>query len=228
MQCNVTERLSISFIGSQKMKNQNQMKLNLLEFVLMNSPIRSYFQENYELPILMDMLSLNDRNFGSVLEIGCGNGYGTTLIKKNLNPRRITGVDIDEKMIQIAKRKVQDDSINFLLMDASRLSFADEKFDAIFNFGIIHHIPDWKECINELKRVLRCGGKLIMEDLSIETFSGFPGKIWKKLLAHPYNQMYSTNDFMKQLEKTGFVINDLKISNPLKMMRHFSLVANAS
>ena len=168
-------RLSLLFIGSQKMKNQKQMKLNPLEFLLMNNPIRSYFQENYELPILMDMLALNDRNFGSVLEIGCGNGYGATLIKKKLNPLCITAVDIDEKMIQIAKRKVKDDSINFLLMDASRLSFADEKFDAIFNFGIIHHIPEWKECLNELRRVLRYGGKLVMEDLSIESFSGFPG-----------------------------------------------------
>ena len=76
------------------------MKLNHLEFLLMNNPIRAYVQEKYELPILMNMLASN--TFDSVLEIGCGNGHGTKLIKKYFNPHYITAIDLDEKMIQIA------------------------------------------------------------------------------------------------------------------------------
>ena len=149
------------------------MKLNYLEFLLMNNPIRAYVQEKYELPILMNMLMSN--TFDSVLEIGCGNGNGTKLIKRYFNPLHITAIDLDEKMIQIAQVTVHDESTIFQVMDASKLDFPNESFDAKFDFGIIHHIPNWKNCIGELRRVLKEGGKLILEELSLDTFSGFPG-----------------------------------------------------
>ena len=56
------------------------MKLNKLEFMAMNNPVRAFVQEKYELNILRAMTSL--KGIDSVLEIGCGNGTGTKLIKK--------------------------------------------------------------------------------------------------------------------------------------------------
>ena len=200
------------------------MKLNPLEFILVNNPVRAYIQEKYELPILMNMLSLN--TFDSVLEIGCGNGHGTKLIKKYFNPLQITAIDLDEKMIQIARESVRDETMTFQIMDASKLGFPNESFDAIFDFGIIHHIPNWKDCIEELRRVLKAGGKLILEELSRDSFSGFPGKLYKSLLTHPYEQMFSTEEFVQHLKKVEFRIDDFKKSNPLKIVRHFSLVAS--
>ena len=134
----------------------------------MNNPIRAYVQEKYELPILMNMLKSN--TFDSVLEIGCGNGNGTKLIKKYFNPLAITAIDLDEKMIQIAQETVHDEPTAFQVMDASKLDFPNESFDAIFDFSSIHHIPNWKNCIEELKRVLKVGGKLILEEFSIFNF----------------------------------------------------------
>ena len=84
---------------------------------------------------------------------------------------------------------------SFQVVDASKLDFPDESFDAIFDFGIIHHIPNWKNCIGKLRRVLKDGGKLILEALSIDTFSGSPGRLYKSLLTHPYDQMFSTEEF---------------------------------
>lgn len=201
------------------------MKLNHLEFLLMNNPIRAYVQEKYELPILMTMLM--SRTFDSVLEIGCGNGNGTKLIKKYFNPLHITAIDLDEKMIQIAQRTIHDETITFQVMDASKPDFPNESFDAIFDFGIIHHIPNWKDCIEELRRVLKKGGKLILEELSLETFSGFPGKLYRTLLRHPYEQMFAMEEFVQHLENAEFKINDFKKSNPFKMIQHFFLVASA-
>jgi ubiquinone/menaquinone biosynthesis C-methylase UbiE len=200
------------------------MKLNQLEFFLVNSPIRAYIQEKYELPILMNMLT--SKTFDSVLEIGCGNGNGTKLIKKYFNPTHITAIDFDEKMIQIAKRTVHDEITNFQVMDASTLDFPNESFDAIFDFGIIHHVPNWKDCIEELRRVLKKGGKLILVEFSLDTFSGFPGAIYRSLLKHPYEQMFSTEEFVKHLENVEFKIDGFKKSNPFKIMPHFSLVAS--
>jgi ubiquinone/menaquinone biosynthesis C-methylase UbiE len=199
------------------------MKLNYLEFLLVNNPIRAYVQEKYVLPILMNMLRLN--SFDSVLEIGCGNGSGTNLIQKYFHPLHITAVDLDERMIQIARRTIQDETITFQVMDGSKLDFPNESFDAIFDFGMIHHIPNWKDCIEESKRVLKRGGKLILEEYSLDTFSGFPGLLYRLLLRHPYQQMFSTEEFVQHLENVEFKIHDFKKSNPFKMMQHFFLVA---
>jgi ubiquinone/menaquinone biosynthesis C-methylase UbiE len=201
------------------------MKLNRLEFLLMNNPIRAYAQEKYELPMLMSMLSAT--TFSSVLEIGCGNGNGTKLIRKRFEPKHMTAIDLDQKMIKLARDAVRDPQITFQVMDASQLGFANQSFDAIFDFGIIHHIPNWRACIAELRRVLKQGGKLILEEFSIETFSGFPGRIYRSLLAHPYDQMFSIEEFVQYLKDAGFRIHGVKTANPFKIARYFWVVASA-
>jgi len=199
------------------------MKLNMIEFLLMNNPIRGYLQEIHEVKILRQMTSISA--IGHALEIGCGNGNGTRLIKKYFDPQKITAVDIDDRMIEIAKRKNIDSSVKHKVMDASKLDFTNDTIDAIFDFGIIHHIPNWKDCISEIKRVLKPGGEVILEELSIDSFHTLSGRIWRILLDHPYDEMFSTKEFVDELELHGFVINGFKESYPLRLFKHFSLVA---
>jgi ubiquinone/menaquinone biosynthesis C-methylase UbiE len=199
------------------------MKLNKLEFLAMNNPIRAFIQEKYELKILRAMTSINNPQIA--LEIGCGNGNGTKLIKRYFSPKKIIGIDLDEKMIKIATKRNQDISISYKIMDASKLDFPDEYFDAIFDFGIIHHIPNWKDSLKEIKRVLKPKGEIILEDLSIASFSKDIGKIWRILSDHPYQFMYTPEQFTEFLNEIGFSINNYKESNPLKMIKFFSLNA---
>jgi ubiquinone/menaquinone biosynthesis C-methylase UbiE len=199
------------------------MKLNKLEFFLMNNPIRAFIQEKHEIRVLRNMTSIT--NIESALEIGCGNGHGTKLIKEYFSPRRIDAIDLDEKMIAIAKSKNDDLSIHYHVMDASRLSFPDNAFDAIFDFGIIHHIPNWRDCISEMNRVLKAGGETILEELSTDTFNTLPGRVWKGLLDHPYDKMFSTTEFVDSLVAVGFTLGGFRESYPLRLFKHFSLVA---
>jgi ubiquinone/menaquinone biosynthesis C-methylase UbiE len=199
------------------------MKLNKLEFIAMNNPIRAAVQEHYELPMLKSMITIN--GIDKALEIGCGNGHGTTLIKKFFNPRNIIGIDLDERMIRLAKKRNNDQSISFLVMDAAKLNFPDRYFDAIFDFGMIHHIPNWRDCLKELKRVLKDDGKAILEDLSSDTFKTYLGRIMKLLSDHPYADMYSTTDFLNYMKSIGFEIINYKASNPARLIKFFSLTA---
>ncbi len=199
------------------------MKLNKLEFLLMNNPIRALMQEKHEIRVLRGMTLIG--NIDRALEIGCGNGHGTKLIKKYFGPRLIDAVDLDEKMIQIAIKTNSDTSIHYQVMDASRLSFPDDAFDAIFDFGIIHHIPNWRDCISEMNRVLKAGGEVILEELSADTFQTLPGLVWKVLLDHPYDKMFSTTEFVDGLVAGGFELSSFHESYPLRLFKHFSLVA---
>jgi len=101
------------------------MILNKTEFILMNNPLRELIQESYEIPILRRMATTNE-SFHNALEIGCGNGNGTRLIKKHFNPAKIEAIDLDERMIRIAQKRTGDGSINFSVMAAAKLEYPDD------------------------------------------------------------------------------------------------------
>jgi ubiquinone/menaquinone biosynthesis C-methylase UbiE len=200
------------------------MKLNRLEFMAMNNPVRAFILEKYEAGKLRSMSSVSDIRMA--LEIGCGNGSGAAVIRKIFCPEQLVSIDIDERMIETAQRKNKDKSVTFRLMDATNLDFPDNSFDAIFDFGMIHHVPDWKNCIREMRRVIKESGEIIIEDLSIESFSRGIGKAWYKLSDHPYEQMYSRSEFRGFMLESGFEIKQYRESNPLGMVRLFFMIAS--
>jgi len=128
-------------------------------------------------------------------------------------------------MIDLAKENNTDSSIFFEVGDASNLNYETNKFDAIFDFGIIHHIPNWKDCLRELKRVLKPGGELILEDLSIETFDTPTGRIMKKVFKHPYEVMYKKDEFLNYLKASGFGVIEQKSYHPLYLIKYFVVIA---
>lgn len=128
-------------------------------------------------------------------------------------------------MVSRARKRELQGKIIFRRMDASKLDFPDASFDTAFDFGIIHHIPNWKDCLGELYRVLRPGGKLALEELSAESFLGPVGGIYTLLSKHPYRDMFSEKSLLAELESLGFKIKSFERRNPLGLVLHFSLVA---
>ena len=199
------------------------MILNKIEFLLMNNFVRAFIQDKIEAKRLRRLSSLPKGK--NVLEIGCGNGTGTKLIIKYFIPKKIYATDLDERMVELAIKKNTNPNTHFEIGDASNLKYENNQFDAIFNFGIIHHIPNWKDCLEELKRVLKPGGELIIEDLSIETFKTLTGRILKKITKHPYNEMYRMDEFIDHLKLLGFQIFKTKVYNPLYLIKYFVVIA---
>ena len=199
------------------------MILNKIEFSFINSRIRAYIQDKFEIKEIRRLSTLPSGKV--VLEIGCGSGIGATLIRHYFSPSRIYAIDLDQRMIDMAKRHKLCDSIIFEVGDASRLRFEDGQFDAVFDFGVIHHIPNWENCISELRRVLKIGGELIVEDFSIETFETTTGRILRKLTDHPYERMYRRKDLIEYLKKSGFEVLKEKIYHPLHLIKYFIIIA---
>ena len=197
------------------------MILNKFEFLLMNNPIRNFIQKHIEIKRLRKLSSLPSNK--KILEIGCGTGNGSKLIKKYFQANKIYGIDLDKRMVAIAKKGNNDKSITFAVQDAASLKYKNNSFDAVFDSGVIHHIPNWKDCLKELKRVLKPNGQLIIEDLSIESFSTFFGKLMEKFLEHHYNSMYGEYEFLAYLRKIGFKITSYK--RYFLILRYFVVVA---
>jgi ubiquinone/menaquinone biosynthesis C-methylase UbiE len=93
----------------------------------------------------------------SVLEIGCGTGAYTREISLRLQ-NKLTAVDISPEMMAIAK--TANPKVKFILMDARRLRFEQETFDAVISTFLLQHV-DTKLAIPEIYRVLKPKGKFV-------------------------------------------------------------------
>ncbi|MBL8062740.1 MAG: class I SAM-dependent methyltransferase [Anaerolineales bacterium] len=136
------------------------MKLSTPEFRAMQSLPRKWGQRFFEIPMFKRMgLHLQNKD---VLEIGCGSGYGAYLLS-SLHPKSYIGIDLMEEQIALAKKQYP--QFHFIVQAAEDLSqFADASKDTVVIFGVLHHIPNWRNVINEIIRVLKPGGSFFLEE----------------------------------------------------------------
>ncbi|MGE5643381.1 MAG: class I SAM-dependent methyltransferase [Byssovorax cruenta] len=187
------------------------MKLSDVEFRAMDTWWRKWGQEHFELPLFRRLgLNIKDKD---VLEIGCGNGYGASLINRQ-SPRSYVGIDVMEEQIEKARQRYP--QFRFLVQDARDLSqFANASKDVVIIFGVLHHIPEWRNVIDEIKRVLKPGGSLFVEEprgVDIKLFDFFFR--W----GHPDSD-FGMNRMIEHLKTHGFAIRG-KQWTPLMTMVH--------
>ena len=95
----------------------------------------------------------------NMLEVGCATGIHSRFLIRDDN--RITGVDISNEMIAEAK-KYQSENLRFTVMDALHLDFKDNTFDIVFSATMIEFIEKKQDLYQELLRVLKPGGFLVI------------------------------------------------------------------
>lgn len=97
-----------------------------------------------------------------VLDAACGVGYGTQIISKSA--KKVYGVDLDPETIDYAVKNYNEENITFEVSSVTKLPYEDDFFDVIISFETIEHIDSesQKSTLNEIKRVLKKDGILIM------------------------------------------------------------------
>ena len=88
------------------------------------------------------------------MDLGCGSGIFTSLLEQN-NPSTITGIDLSEEMLQIAKNKAKENKscARFILYDAARCANVIEKpVDFIFSSTTSHYIEDLEHLFSNVSR----------------------------------------------------------------------------
>lgn len=176
------------------------MILNRIEYALMNNPVRAAIQRRFEAPRLLRMGG--PMHGGRALEIGCGRGVGTRLILDLFHANSVDAFDLDPRMAELARTRLapQDAKVRLWVGDASAISAPRASYDAVFDFGIIHHIPEWRRALAEVYRVLKPGGLFYAEEV-LRPFIVHP--VIRRLLEHPQSDRFDSADFTHALIASG-------------------------
>ena len=97
-----------------------------------------------------------------VLEIGIGTGLNLPLYPRHCH---LVGIDLSRQMLRKAHEKVEElglADVTLLVMDATRLTFADDAFDHVLATYVISAVPDPVQVLREARRVCRPGGSIVM------------------------------------------------------------------
>ncbi|KXJ98011.1 MAG: type 11 methyltransferase [Acidobacteria bacterium OLB17] len=180
------------------------MKLNAVEKFLMNNPIRSFVQRKKE-AVMFE--KLGGKTVGQkVLEIGCGRGVGTEIIIERFGAAEVHAVDLDPEMVELARKRLAAypaEKLGLSVGDAEAIDAPDHSYDAVFDFGIIHHIPLWQNSVAEVARVLKPGGRFYFEEVTQRALDRW---FYRTFLEHPKENRFSGEQFIAELEKNGIEV----------------------
>ena len=132
-------------------------------------------------------LALNYSNHGTVLDLCCGTGehlfYLASEIKKG------KGLDFSKQFIEKAnKARITTiiNNIEFVEGNARRMPFEDKYFDLAYCFSSLYHIPKVEEVIDDMTRVLKQGGKCVVDLGNLYSLNTIVCNAYPEL-AHPYH-----------------------------------------
>lgn len=99
---------------------------------------------------------------GNVLDVACGTGDMVMELAKQ--GCHVTGIDISEEMLTIAKQKTA--TANYQLGNAEALPFADGEFDAVTCAFGVRNFVHLEQGLHEMLRVLKSGGRMVILELA--------------------------------------------------------------
>jgi len=118
------------------------------------------------LEMLRAYVTYRGGKLNNLLDTGCGDGTLAFLIKKEGLAQNVYGVDIDENLLQIAKRRgILVYRVN---LEIEKLPFQNEYFDAVLLIDVIEHIINIDNILREIYRVLKKTGVLVLSTPNIQ------------------------------------------------------------
>ncbi len=201
------------------MPTKEDMLMNWPERVWIYSPLRAVFLRREAGKWLRQA---GRQRVQSALEIGCGPGRGARILVEDLGFEHVFAFDLEEKLIARCVRNRPprlEKRITFLVADAQDFPFGAARFDAVVNFGIIHHVLDWRRCIAEISRVLVPGGRFYFEEIFPPLYANF---LMRHIVRHPIEDRFDRDMFLDALRANG-----LELLETVESRSRFGLVGVA-
>ena len=189
------------FEGYKKIR-QNPYNANVLE----------------EFPAIMSLCP--DVNEKAVLDLGCGYGEKCKRFSE-MKARLVIGIDISEKMLEIANKENKAANIKYFNRDMMTIDALNEKFDVVISSLALHYIDDFKGLISKVYSVLKGDGVFIFSQEHPLTTAPIKGVNWTKD-EHGNILHYNLTDYCRNGErKVSWLVDGV-----IKYHRCFSKIVN--
>ena len=143
-----------------------------------------------------------------VLDLGCGYGSTARYLATNFGCE-VTGINISEKELQLARERSAESRLNHLLTfeygDFHHLAYPDDSYDVVWSQESFLHAADKRAVLSECRRVLRPGGSLVFTDILVrrETPAADRAIIYDRVKSP---DMWDFDDYRESLSNLGLTI----------------------
>jgi len=142
---------------------------------------------------------LTDLKPKTILDVATGTADVAIMAAQNLQPQKITGIDISEGMLAFGRKKIDKLALNHLIEllkgDSETINFPDNSFDAVTVAFGVRNFQDLEKGLGEIKRVLKPGGKLVVLEFSKPKAPGIKQlyNVYMNLVAPNMGKLFSKN-----------------------------------
>ena len=146
----------------------------------------------------------------TMLDIGCGGGATLQRLLIRSKGAKVYGIDISEESVAKAKKvnaKVLDKKVFVTQGSAEKLPYEDGKFDLVTAVETVYFWPNLPNCLKEVRRVLKSGGKFAIMVEVVDDDS-----MWTNVVEGM--TAYSPEDLKKLLDEAGFTQSEIHRKKP--------------
>ena len=154
-----------------------------------------------------------DKTVKTILNVGTGTGNFLDILKKIAPTANITGVDPNSDSLEEAEKLYPD--ISFQKMVSEKLEFANDTFDVASISMALHHLPDVQKGLQEIKRVVKPDGWIIVNELYSDNLNSaqevhklyhhFRSSIDRILGVH-HNSTFKKEDILNEIQQSGISV----------------------
>ena len=154
--------------------------------------------------ILLSLLERNlpDRTNLDILDAGCGGGATMESLRRY---GRVRGLEFAREAVTYSRERGHD----VIEGSIERMPFEDESFDLALALDVIEHLPDDRPALEELRRVLRPGGSLLVTVPALRMLWSAHDE------ANGHHRRYTTGELRRRVEQADFEIVELSYFNTL-------------
>jgi len=164
------------------------------------------------------VLELVTQPSGVLLDCGCGPGDILMRIHTRASKFLLLGVDGSQAMIALAVKRISEqglqNTIHFVRGDAKKINFPPNSLDVVISNSLVHHLLDPRPFWEEIRRVCKTGGIVLIRDLSrpatveasrniVEKYSGTEPQLLKDLFFHSLKASFTVAEIREHLAQAG-------------------------
>ncbi len=201
--------------GKYKHDQVNFVPESLFGFWFLGTHIWERHVIQITLDDLMHLISARKNSYPVILDAGCGQGRALQLLYSRLHPRRLIGLDAEEKALVRARKQAARNGleVEFLKGDCASIDLPDISVDLLFCHQTFHHLVHQEKALAEFYRVLKPGGLLLFAESTrayIDTW------VIRLLFRHPVEAQRSAEEYLSMIRNAGFMFDSCNVLLPYR------------